>query len=132
VGSANTITIDDLDGNGFWVIKDVDTYTHIDYFVPNPKMSDSDMELDTDDEASHTELAGVKDEQALDWFGSDDQLVTEGEDLDTEEKANMATPEKKDAPCSEAQPIPHYMLHVYIISYTLAFPGALDEGVDDL
>ena len=78
VGSANTVAISDLDGNGFWLIEKVDTYVHIDYSVPNPKISDSDIESDNNNEASCTELAGIEDEQALDWFGSDDQLVTGG------------------------------------------------------
>jgi hypothetical protein len=66
VGSANTMTIDDLDGDGFWIVKNVDTYVHIDYFVPNPEMSNSDMESDANNEASCVELAGVEDKQALD------------------------------------------------------------------
>jgi hypothetical protein len=126
VGSANTVTIDDnSDGNGFWAIEDVNTHVHIDYFEPNPEMSN--IESDADNEASHAKLAGMEDEHALDWFGSNDQLVTEGEDLDTKEEANMATLEEEDAPCSEALPVPHYALHAPIISHTLAFSGELDK-----
>jgi hypothetical protein len=126
VGSANTMTIDDdLDGNGFWAVEDVDTYAHIDYFEPNPEISN--MKLDADDEASHTELAGMEDKHALDWFGSDDQLVTKGEDSDAKEEANAATLEEKDAPRFEALPVPHHVLHVPIISHTLAFLGEPDK-----
>jgi hypothetical protein len=126
VGSANTMTIDDdLDGDGFWAVEDVDTYVHIDYFEPNSEMSD--MESDADNEASHAKLAGTEDEHALDWFSSDNQLVTEGEDLDTKEEANTATLKEKDAPHSKALPVPHHALHVPIISHTLAFSGELDK-----
>jgi hypothetical protein len=126
VGSTNTMTIDDnLDGDGFWAVKDVDTHAHINYFEPNPEMSD--MESDADNEASHAELAGAEDEHALDWFGSDDQLVTEGEDLDAKEEANTATLKEEDAPHSEALPIPHHALHAPIISHTPAFSGELDK-----
>jgi hypothetical protein len=55
---------DDSDGDGFWAVKDVDTHVHIDYFEPNPKMSD--MESDANNKASHVELAGAEDKQALD------------------------------------------------------------------
>jgi hypothetical protein len=71
VGSTNTVIIDNSDDDGFWVIKDIDTHVHIDYFELDPEMSNSDIELDVDDKASYAELAGMKDEQALDWFGSD-------------------------------------------------------------
>jgi hypothetical protein len=87
----------------------------------------SDMESDTDNEASCTKLAGVEDKHALDWFGSDDQLVTEGEDSDAEEEANAATLEEEDAPRSEALPVPHHALHAPIISHTLAFSGEPDK-----
>jgi hypothetical protein len=103
----------------------VDTHTHIDYFESNPEMSD--MELDADDEASHAKLTGAEDEHALDWFGSDDQLVTEGEDSDAKEEANMATLEEEDTPCSKALPVPHHALHVPIISHTPAFLGEPDK-----
>jgi hypothetical protein len=126
VGSANTMTIDDdSDGDGFWAIEDVDTHVHIDYFEPNPEMSD--MESDADDEASHMELAGTEDEQALDWFGSDDQLASEGEDSDAEEEANAATLKEEDAPRSKALPVPHHALHAPIISHTPAFSGEPDK-----
>ena len=95
-------------------------------------MSNSDKESDDNDKASYIKLTGAEDEQALDWFGSDDQLVTEGEESHTKEKANVATLKEEDAPCSKAQPIPHYVLHTPIISHTPASPGALDEGVEDL
>jgi hypothetical protein len=126
VGSANTVTIDDnSDGNGFWAIEDVDTHAHINYFEPNPEMSD--MESDADDEASCMELTGAEDEQASDWFGSDDQLASEGEDSDAEEEANVATLEEEDAPRSKALPVPHHALHAPIISHTLVFSGELDK-----
>jgi hypothetical protein len=126
LGSANTVTIDDdSDGDGFWAVKDVDTHVHIDYFEPNLKMSD--MESDTDDEASCIELAGIEDEQALDWFGSDDQLASEGEESHTKEEANMTTLEEEDTPHSEALPIPHHALHAPVISHTPAFSGELDK-----
>jgi hypothetical protein len=55
VGSANTVTInDDLDGDGFWAVEDVDTHAHIDYFEPNPEMSD--MESDAEEEANAAAL----------------------------------------------------------------------------
>jgi hypothetical protein len=126
VGFANTMTIDDdSDGDGFWAVEDMDTYMHIDYFKPNPEMSD--MESDANDKAFHTKLAGAEDEHALDWFGSDYQLVTEGEDLDAKEKANMATLEEEDTPHSEALPVSHHVLHAPIISHTLAFSGEPDK-----
>ena len=46
----------------------------------------------------------------------------EGEDRDAEEEANAATLEEEDAPHSEAQPIPHHVLHVPVISHTPASP----------
>jgi hypothetical protein len=116
---------DDLDGDGFWAIEDVDTHAYINYFEPNPKMSD--MKSDTDDKASCTKLTGAEDEHALDWFGSDDQLVTEGENSDIKEEANAATLEEEDTPRSEALPIPHHALHVPVISHTLVFSGELDK-----
>jgi hypothetical protein len=126
VGSANTMTInDDLDGNGFWAIKDVDTHAHIDYFEPNPEMSN--MESDANDEASHAELTGAEDEHALDWFGSDDQLVTKGEDSDTKEEANVATLKEEDTPRSKALPVPHHALHAPVISHTPPFSGEPDK-----
>jgi hypothetical protein len=103
----------------------VDTHAHIDYFEPNPKMSN--MELDANDEASCVELTGMEDEQALDWFGSDDQLASEGEDSDAKEEANVATLEEEDAPRSEVLPIPHHALHAPIISHTPVFSGELDK-----
>jgi hypothetical protein len=130
VGSANTMTIDDSDGDSFWLIEEVNTHAHIDYTVPDPELSD--LESDIDDEASCTELAGVEDDQAFDWFGSDDQLVSEGEDWDTKEEANAATLKEEAAPCSDAQPILHHVLHAPIIIHTPVSPGAPDEGVDDL
>jgi hypothetical protein len=126
VGSANAITIDNSDDDSFWLIEEVETYMHTTYTALNPKMSDSDMESDIDDEASCAKLAGVEDKQALDWFGSDNQLVTEGKDSDTREEANMATLKEEDAPYSEAQPIPHHALHVPIISHT---PASLEEWI---
>jgi hypothetical protein len=130
VGSANTVTINNLDGDSFWLVKEVDTHAHIDYTVPDPEPSD--MESDIDNEASHAKLASAEDDQAFDWFGSDDQLVSEGEDQDAEEEANVATLEEEGAPCSNAHPVPHHALHVPIIVHTPASPGAPDKGVDDL
>ena len=128
VGSTNTVTIDDdSDGDGFWIVEDVNTHAHIDYSEPNPEMSD--MGSDADDKASCAELAGMEDEHALDWFGSDDQLATEGEDSDAKEEASAATLEEEDAPHSEALPVPHHVLHAPIISNTPAFSGEPDtEG----
>jgi hypothetical protein len=126
VGSANIVTIDDdSDGDGFWAVEDVDTHMHIDYFEPNPEISN--MESDANNEASRMELTGAEDEQASDWFGSDDQLASEGEESHAEEEANVATLEEEDAPRSEALPVPHHALHVPIISHTPAFSGELDK-----
>ena len=132
VGSANIATIDDdSDGDGFWVVEE-EIHTHTTYLMPDPEMSNSDTESNDDNKASHTELAGAEDDQPPDWFSSDDQLVTEGEESHAEEEANVATLEEEDPPCSMAQPIPHHVLHAPIISHTPASPGALDEGVEDL
>ena len=129
MGSANIATInDDLDGDGFWVIKE-EIHTHTAYLMLDPKMSNLDMESDDNNKASHAELAGVEDEQPLDWFSSGNQLVTEGEESHTEEEANMATLKEEGAPHSEAQPISHHALHMPIISHTLAFSGELDKEV---
>ena len=87
------------------------------------------MESDDNNEASHAELAGAEDEQPLDWFSSGNQLVTEGEESHTKEEANVATLKEEDASHSEAQPISHHMLHMPIISHTLAFSGELDKEV---
>ena len=65
----------------------------------------------------------------MDWLGSGNQLVTEGEESHTEEEANTATLKEEDAPCSEAQPIPHHMLYAPVISHTLAFSGEPDKEV---
>jgi hypothetical protein len=92
---------------------------------PDFDMSDLDMESDIDNKASYTELTSVKDKQALDLFSSDNQLVSEGEDWNIEEKANTATLEEEDAPCSKAHPILHHILHAPIISHTLASSGEL-------
>jgi hypothetical protein len=130
VGSANTMTIDNLDGDGFWLVKEVDTHMHINYTMPDPEPSN--MESDVNDKASCAKLVGAKDEQALDWFGSDDQLVSERGDWDTKEEANMATLKEEVVPHSEAQPVPHHALHAPVIIHTLVSPGAPNEGVDDL
>ena len=117
-----------IDGNGFWVIKE-EIHMHTAYLVLDPKMSNSDTESDDDNKASHVELAGMEDEQPLDWSGSGNQLVTEGEELHTEEEANVATLKEEDAPCSKAQPIPHHVLHAPVISHTSAFSGEPDKEV---
>jgi hypothetical protein len=127
VGSTNIATIDNLDGNGFWAVEEVETHVHTNYTVPDFDMSDLDMRSDVDNEASCAKLISVEDEQALDLFGSDDQLISEGEDWNTEEEANAATLEEEDAPRSEAQPILHHILHVPIISHTLASSEELDK-----
>ena len=131
MGSANIATInDDLDGNGFWVIKEE---IHMLICEPDPKPSD--IELDdnnNDDKASCAELTGTEDEQASDWFGSDNQLASEGEESYTKEEANTATLKEEAAPCSEAQPIPHHMLHMPTTIHTLASLGTLDKGADNL
>jgi hypothetical protein len=123
VGSTNIVTIDNLDGDGFWLIKEEETHTYVYCTEPDFNMSNSDMESDINNKASCTELTSAEDEQALDPFGSDDQLVSEGEDWNTEEEANVATLEEEDAPCSKAHPIPHHTLHVPIISHTTASSG---------
>jgi hypothetical protein len=71
VGSTNIATIDNLDGNGFWAIEEVETHIHIDYTMLDFNMSDLDIESDIDNEASYIKLASTEDEQALDLFGSD-------------------------------------------------------------
>ena len=102
VGSANIATIDDdSDGDGFWVIEE-EIHVHTAYLVPDPEISNSDTESDNNNEASCAELAGTEDNQPLDWLGSGNQLVTEGEESHTEEEANAATLKEEDAPCSEA------------------------------
>ena len=126
VGSANTVTFDDSDGDGFWVVEEEQIHALI--YEPDPEPSDIESD-DDDDEASRAELAGAEDEHALDWFGSDDQLATEGEDSDAEEEASAATLEEEDAPRSEALPVPHHALHAPVISNTPAFSGEPDtEG----
>ena len=130
MGSANIATIDDdSDGDGFWVVEE-EIHVHTAYLVPDPEMSNLDTESDDDnDEASRAELAGGEDEQTLDWLGSGDQLVTEGEESHAEEEASAATLEEEDAPCSETQPISHHALHVPIISHTPVYSGEPDmEG----
>ena len=127
MGSANIASIDDSDGDGFWLVEEEETHAYVYCAEPDFDMSDPDMESDVDDEASHAELASVEDEQALDLFGSDDQLVSEGEDRNTEEEANAATLEEEDAPRSEAHPVLHHALHAPVISHTPASSGEPDK-----
>ena len=124
VGSANTVTFDDSDGDGFWVVEEEQIHTLI--YEPDPEPSDIESD-DNDNEASRAELTSAEDEQAFDWFGSDDQLVTEGEESHAEEEANAATLEEEAAPRSEALPVPHHALHAPVISYTPASSGEPDK-----
>jgi hypothetical protein len=127
MGSTNIASINDLDGDGFWLIEEEKMHAYIYCAEPDFDMSDLDMESDVDDKASHAKLASAEDEQALDPFGSDNQLVSEGEDRNTEEEANAATLEEEDAPCSEAHPVLHHALHAPIISHTPASSGEPDK-----
>jgi hypothetical protein len=127
MGSANIASIDDSDGDGFWLVEEEETHVYVYCAEPDFDMSDPDMESDVDDEASCAELASAEDEQALDPFGSDDQLVSEGEDWNTEEEANVATLEEEDAPRSEAHPVLHHALHAPVISHTPASSGEPDK-----
>jgi hypothetical protein len=73
------MTINDSDGNGFWAVK-VETHMHTNYTMLDFNISDLDMGSDINDKAPCAELTSAEDEQALDLFGSDNQLVSEGED----------------------------------------------------
>ena len=58
VGSANTITADDSDGEGFWIVKEEVAHTYIYHAEPDPLLDDS--ESDDEWEDFHTELEGIE------------------------------------------------------------------------
>jgi hypothetical protein len=78
VGSTNIMSINNSDGDGFWLIKEEETHAYVYCAKLDFNMSNLDMESDINDKASCTKLASTEDKQALDLFGSDDQLVSEG------------------------------------------------------
>ena len=67
VGSANVVTADDFDGDGFWVVEEEEPHVHDDCAEPGPLSDDSDLDTEWDD--FYTELESI--EGHPDWPDSE-------------------------------------------------------------
>jgi hypothetical protein len=62
VGFANITSIDDSDGDGFWLIEEEEMHTYVYCAKPDFNISNLDIESDIDNKASYTKLISTEDE----------------------------------------------------------------------
>jgi hypothetical protein len=74
IGSANAVTADNFDGDGFWVVKEEEPHMYVDCIEPGPLSDDSELDSEWDD--FHSELESM--------VGHSDWLDSEGEEIDIE------------------------------------------------